>query len=63
MIPGLTRLFAYLGISDGLGIFLIFVILAHIIAICVLFVKTRNKADKWKERKKRLQFKKTPYAE
>jgi UPF0716 family protein affecting phage T7 exclusion len=45
-------LFAYWGIPDGLGILILVILLAHIVLIGVLCIKTRGKADKWRREKK-----------
>jgi hypothetical protein len=60
---GVSAFFERLGISPGIGFFLVLVLVVHIVVIAVLCVRTRLKADKWKLRKKRLQFKKSQHGD
>jgi flagellar biosynthesis component FlhA len=52
---------ASLGISPGMGLFLLLLLIGHVVLISWLCQKTRLKAAKWKLKKRRLQFPKSNY--
>jgi uncharacterized protein HemY len=51
----LEGFFESVGLSYRAGLFILFLVLMHVAVAVYLFVRTREKADKWKVRRKQVQ--------
>jgi hypothetical protein len=59
MFPaGVSDYLARLGLPEGLALFILLLLLAHVVVIGTLCCRTRAKADKWKKQKRELRFRK-----